>query len=88
MRHGDFRIGLEFMTDTGRWRCTDVGTRTVIAIKLDRPEDPTWYLGPPYAVAEHVFDEAVERPLPADLDEHPAIVADVSANPDGPLGTQ
>lgn len=57
MRHGDFRIGLEFMTDTGRWRCTDLGTRTVIAIKLDRPEDPTWYLGPPYAVAEHVFDE-------------------------------
>jgi hypothetical protein len=57
MRHGDFRIGLEFMTDTGRWRCTDLGTRTVIAIRLDRPDDPTWYLGPPYAVAEHVFDE-------------------------------
>jgi hypothetical protein len=57
MRHADFRIGLEFMTATGRWRCTDVGTRTVIAIKLDRPDDPSWYNGPPYAVCETVFDE-------------------------------
>lgn len=52
----DFKIGTEFTTKTGRWRCTDVGSRTVIAIKLDHPEDETWYNGPPY-VAEHVFDE-------------------------------
>ena len=57
MRHEDFEIGLEFVTATSRWRCTDLGTRTVIAIKLDRPDDPSWYDGPPYAVAEHVFDE-------------------------------
>ena len=34
MRHDDFSIGLEFMTDTGQWRCTDTGTRTIIAIKI------------------------------------------------------
>ncbi len=56
MEHGDFRIGLEFYTDTGKWRCTDVGTRIIAAIKLDQ-EDPSWYNGPPYAVSEIVFDE-------------------------------
>ncbi len=56
MRHSDFRIGTEFFTATGRWRCTDVGTRTVVAIKLDK-RDPSWYYGPPYAVVEVVFDE-------------------------------
>jgi hypothetical protein len=40
MRHADFRIGLEFMAATGRWRCTDVGTRTVIAIKRVRADPP------------------------------------------------
>ena len=57
MKHSDFRIGLEFLSATGRWRCTDVGKRTIVAIKLDRNDDPTWYDGPPYAVAEQVFDE-------------------------------
>lgn len=57
MNHGDFAIGTEFRTDTGRWRCTDVGTRIIVAIKLDHDDDPSWYDGPPYAVAETVFDE-------------------------------
>lgn len=57
MEHSQFSIGTEFTTATGRWRCTDIGTRTIIAIKLDRPDDPSWYNGPPYAVAESVFDE-------------------------------
>ncbi len=35
MQHSDFRIGLEFVTATGRWRCTDVGTRTIAAIRID-----------------------------------------------------
>ena len=56
MSHSDFYIGLEFYTATGRWRCTDVGTRVVIAIRLDAPDD-SWYHGPPYAVAESVLDE-------------------------------
>ncbi|MGE0752246.1 MAG: hypothetical protein AB7K64_16850 [Variibacter sp.] len=57
MNHDDFYIGREFITATGRWRCTDVGTRTIAAIKLDHEDDPSWYNGPPYAVAEYVFDE-------------------------------
>ncbi len=77
MRHEDFRIGAEFWTATGNWRCTDVGTRTIAAIKLGPREirhtqtgdgrdwrqvtvdedDPSWLNGPPYAVAETLFDE-------------------------------
>jgi hypothetical protein len=57
MKHSDFKIGLEFLTAAGRWRCTDVGTRTVAAIRLDLDHDPGWYAGPPYAVVERVFDE-------------------------------
>ena len=57
MQHTDFEIGLEFECGGRRWRCTDLGTRTVIAIPLEYPEDPSWYNGPPYAVAETVFDE-------------------------------
>ena len=57
MKHSDFWIGREFLTGSGRWRCTDVGTRTVAAIKLDHDHDPWWYIGPPYKVMESVFDE-------------------------------
>jgi antitoxin ParD1/3/4 len=56
MEHADFQIGMEFMTATGRWRVTDLGSRTVIAIKLDQT-DPRNYNGPPYSIAESVFDE-------------------------------
>lgn len=78
MEHSDFRLGCEFRTETGRWRCTDIGTRTIVAIRIDPVEVTTfvkgsqeiqsrlsqseaqlegWSNGPPYAVAEHVFDE-------------------------------
>jgi hypothetical protein len=60
MRHCDFYVGLDFYTATGRWRCTDVGTRVIVAIRLDAPDD-SWYHGPPYAVAESVLDEIVIR---------------------------
>ena len=75
----DFHIGQEFWCGGKRWRCTDVGSRVVVAISLEPHEvvsseldpadpgkrierrymtdDPTWLNGPPYAVAEHVFDE-------------------------------
>ena len=56
----DFRTGLEFWMSGHKWLCTDVGSRTVIAIKLD-PDlirmDSTWFGDPPYAVLEHVIDE-------------------------------
>lgn len=35
MHHSEFQIGLEFYYGRWRWRVTDVGTRTVVAIKLD-----------------------------------------------------
>ena len=56
MQHADFQIGTEFLTATGRWRVTDIGTRTVIAIKLDQA-DPRNYNGPPYSIVESVFGE-------------------------------
>jgi hypothetical protein len=57
MKPSDFHIGMEFWSDGGHWRCTDVGTRTIAAIKLDEHEKSWWYNGPPYAVAEYVLDE-------------------------------
>jgi hypothetical protein len=56
MIHSDFRIGIEFIMSDARWRCTDVGARTVSAIKLNA-SDASWYNGPPYAVAEYCLDE-------------------------------
>ena len=56
MQRSEFKIGLKFYTATGKWRCTDIGTRTIIAIKLSK-EDDSWYAGPPYAVVEHCLDE-------------------------------
>ncbi len=52
----EFYIGLEFYTATGQWRCTDVGSRVITAIKLDQ-SDVRNYNGPPYSIAESVFDE-------------------------------
>ena len=57
MHHREFKIGLRFACGDHRWRCSDIGTRTIIAFRLDHEDDPTWYSGPPYAVAETVFDE-------------------------------
>lgn len=36
MTHEEFRIGMEFWCGGRRWRCTDVGTRTVVAVCLER----------------------------------------------------
>lgn len=85
MLHSDFAIGSTFKCGERTWMCTDIGTRTILAICIapasrnndwyrglpeeaqdaywQRPEgappelDPSWFKGPPYAVAEHVFDE-------------------------------
>lgn len=56
MKLEEFSIGLEFLMSGNKWRCTDIGTRTIIAIKLDK-DDQSWYNGPPYAVKEMVIDE-------------------------------
>lgn len=74
MRIDEFRIGGEFACGGRRYRCTDVGSRVVAAIRvdsvevgssggqrrtLDRAEAQAegWFNGPPYAVAEMLFDE-------------------------------
>ena len=72
MTVADFHIGLEFTCGGRVFRCTDVGTRTIAAILLDQVEvagdapriltrseadAEGWFNGPPYAVAETVFDE-------------------------------
>ena len=56
MKKEEFRIGLEFYTGSGKWRCTDIGTRVIVAIKLDQ-DDPRYYNGPPYSIVESAFDE-------------------------------
>lgn len=38
MRHDEFKIGMEFRMGEGVWRVTDIGTRTVIAIRIDQVE--------------------------------------------------
>jgi len=57
MKHSELKIGEVFWCGGWRWPCTDVGTRVIVAIKLDHEDDPSWYNGPPYAVAECTFDE-------------------------------
>ncbi len=72
MDHADFTIGGTFWCGGGQWRCTDIGRRTIVAIRVDRvvveggarrtlsqeeAEAEGWFNGPPYAVAESVFDE-------------------------------
>jgi hypothetical protein len=82
MQHAEFKIGEEFWCGGWQWRCTDIGTRTIVAIRIDRvevggkpapaqagvperrrvlsraeAEAEGWLNGPPYAVAESVFDE-------------------------------
>lgn len=54
--HCDFKIGTIFRSSDGRWLCTDVGRRTVIAIRYT-PQTPENMDGPPYFLSEHVFDE-------------------------------
>lgn len=38
MKHSEFRVGLEFWCGDKRWRCTDLGTRVIVAISLEPHE--------------------------------------------------
>lgn len=42
MKKSDFKIGKDFFTASGRWMCTDIGSRTIAAIKKDR-EDHSYH---------------------------------------------
>lgn len=87
MKHADFTIGGTFWAADRQWRCTDIGWRTVIAIRIDsvtvagtepeqhlvfaEAEAAGWFNGPPYAVAEHVFDEDDMEECTVDEQEQP-----------------
>lgn len=72
MEHSEFKIGGTFWLGEKPWRCTDIGSRTIIAISLGRVKDlllagrleevdaasDGWFNGPPYAVVEIVLDES------------------------------
>jgi hypothetical protein len=75
MKHSEFTLGGTFWCSHREWRCTDIGSRSIIAIRTDsvnvggnvpelrrtlsrsEAEADGWFNGPPYAVAEVVFDE-------------------------------
>lgn len=58
MNIDEFEIGKIFYGSAGfKWLCTDKGTRTINAIRIDEDKDPVWFFGPPYAIEEEVFDE-------------------------------
>lgn len=38
MTHADFQIGEDFWCGGRQWRCTDIGTRVVVAISLEARE--------------------------------------------------
>ena len=41
MHLADFHVGIEFTMDDRIYRCTDIGTRTVVAIRIDHVETCT-----------------------------------------------
>lgn len=75
MEYADSIIGGAFWCSDRQWCCTDIGTRRIAAIRIDRvtvgSTDPKrrrtlsraaaeaegFFNGPPYAVAEVVFNE-------------------------------
>jgi hypothetical protein len=72
MRLDDFSIGDVFLCGDRRWKCTDIGTRVIVAVSMDDHEDSSWLNGPPFAVAEVVFDEFdVEACSPCDQEAPP-----------------
>ena len=70
MRHSDFEIGTEFYTAGGKWRCTDIGTRVIVAISLETPRE-----------IETVSNDGVRVTIysddPADLNGPPYSVVEV-----------
>jgi len=88
MKHQDFKIGTLFQTCTGqRWRCTDVGQRTILAIELEPGLDEAWFVGPPYAIPEVVFSERdIERAYRDEIEaiKEAVAAADYSAHPGYP----
>lgn len=52
----EFIIGDYFYYNNGKYKCTDIGTRTISAIKILGDENTSIYQGPPYKVTEILFN--------------------------------
>ena len=60
MKHSDFVIGEEFEMGVKRWRCTDIGTRTVCAIAL----------GPVEVLSDEMFRVMEMRDFEPPVEKH------------------
>jgi hypothetical protein len=58
MNHSEFKIGENFFAQAGfEWQCTDIGTRTILAVLVNPEPFHEFIKGPPYISNEKVFDE-------------------------------
>ena len=66
MTHAQFKVGQEFLTETGRWICTDKGKRTVILVahRLSTVvhADAIHVMEAGRVIQSGAHDELVERP--------------------------
>jgi hypothetical protein len=88
MQHHEFRIGGLFWTAMGQFKCTDVGSRTIVAGGYGTPESRLD--GPPYKFNELVFNERdIAGCYPSVAERNAASLqdlADVSAAFTDPVG--
>lgn len=88
MKNFEFKIGTVFNSCTGqKWKCTDIGALTILAIELKPELDSSWFVCPPYVVTEVSFDEIDIRGVYRnDIEANQDAIddADNSANPDFP----
>lgn len=57
MKHSDFKIGESFFLNDIEWKCTDKGTRVIVAVKLRDLDKGEVLKGPPYSICEYTLDE-------------------------------
>lgn len=52
----DFEIGTPFWTGSGKWVCTDIGSRTIVAVKYDEMiQHYNKIVSDPVSCCEHVY---------------------------------
>jgi hypothetical protein len=63
MKHSEFTIGQTLTTGHGLWRCTDIRTRTVVAIRINHAEvvNVTVRGGKPERETQSVVDPRRDR---------------------------
>ncbi len=54
----EFAIGAEFLARGARWRCTDIGPRTIVAIRVDEAQIATQIDGGPVTTRTISGEEA------------------------------